>query len=354
MMQKEPYHLTFFSGLAIALGILAVIVSLLLWSEGVLSPDRDVWDVLENSIITLMGEYPDKPKTVTGRVLQLLLLVFGTCVFGAVIGKVSSWFVTRALSQEEKMKPFTDHFIVCNWNSKAIGIIHQLLEATKTQPADIVIVSASVVPDRSELERYGNIYFIQADPTHHATLESLQALQAKSVILLADEDTEGPDEKNALIALAIKHLEQTPGQQKDIHVIAELVKLDRRRHLQEAGADEVVSARDYSSGIIAQTAMFRNMSVVYQQLLTYSDDSNEFYFIMPGKYPTSLYGKTFPELSHWISDYNASHAEQPLILVGIKRGNGEILLNPKRHSFQQLEPEDALIVMAFNHVEAIA
>ncbi|TVQ22592.1 MAG: potassium transporter [Leptolyngbya sp. DLM2.Bin15] len=353
-MQKQTNRLTLLSALAAVLIGFVVILELLLWSQGILAPGQEFWDVLENSIITLMGEYPDKPTTVAGRIFQLLLLIFGTFVFGAIIGKVSSFFVTRALWQEKQMKQFKDHFIVCNWNGKAIGIIHQLLEATKTRPTDIVIVSASLVPDRQELDAYSNIYFIQADPTHHATLESLHASQAKSVILLADEETEGPDEKNALIALAIKHLEQTPGQQKDIHVIAELVKLDRRRHLQEAGADEVVSARDYSSGIIAQTAMFRNMSKVYQQLLTYSDDSNEFYFITPGNYPTHFQGKTFPELSKWISDYNASHVHNPLILLGIKRGDGDILLNPKQDMFHHLAADDSLIVMAFQDVERIA
>ncbi|HEY9737932.1 MAG TPA: potassium transporter, partial [Trichocoleus sp.] len=167
------------------------------------------------------------------------------------------------------------------------------------------------------------------------------------------EDSEGPDEKNALIALAIKHLEQIPGHQKDIHVVGELVKLDRRRHLKEAGVDELIAARDYSSGIIAQSAVFKNMSVVYQQLLTYSDDSNEFYFIAPGKYPEHLQGMTFAELSRWISEYSASHADNPLLLIGIKLGHGEILLNPKQSHFERLAAEDSLIVMAFRNVERI-
>lgn len=338
----------------IAIGFLLVfLITLLLWSEGAFASKQTSWEILENAVIALMGEYPDKPRTITGRILQLLLLVFGTFAFGAIVGKISSFFVTRALLQEKALKHFTDHIIICNWNEKAPAVLHQLLEANKGLPRDIVIISASVVEDSSEFEERDEVYFVQADPTHHATLEKFQASQAKAVILLADEETEGPDEKNALIALAIKHLEQTPGRQKDIHVVGELVKLDRHRHLKEAGVDEVISARDYSSGIIAQSAIFRNMSVVYQQLLTYSDDSNEFYFIEPGKYPESLHGKTFTELSQWISDCRASDADNPLLLTGVKRGNGEILLNPKHSQFERLSPEDCLIVMAFRNVERI-
>lgn len=334
-------------------GIGIGLILLLLWLEGELTSEAVAWEAIENAIIALMGEYPDKPNTVSGRLIQLFLLVFGTFAFGAIVGKVSSFFVTRALLKEEKMTNFEDHIIICNWNEKAPAVVEQLLEADKRNPRDIVIISASVIEQVNELKDQDNIHFIQADPTHHATLEKFQASQAKAIILLADEESEGPDEKNALIALAIKHLEEIPGQQKDIHVIGELVKLDRHRHLKEAGVDEVVSAREYSSGIIAQSAVFRNMSLIYQQLLTYSDHSNEFYFIEPGKYPNHLYGKTFPEISKWISEESASHLENPILLIGIKRGDGEILLNPRWSYFDKLKQNDSLIVMAFHNIQKL-
>ncbi|WOD41288.1 potassium channel family protein [Nodosilinea sp. E11] len=333
--------------LAIAL-TLAGVVALLLWQE---SGSSGFWAVLENIVITLMGEYPDKPRSSLGRVLQLLLLISGTFIFGAISGKISSIFVTRALRSETTVSLFNNHIILCNWNDKAAGIIDQLLEGNKDNPIDIVVVAAKPVADRREFPT--QVHFVQDDPTHHDTLERLHASQAKAVILLADEATESPDDKNALIALAIKHLEQIPGRQKDIHVIAELVNLRRRRHLQEAGVDEVVSARDYSAGIMAQSAMFKHMSVVYQQLLTYSDDSNEFYFIDPGRYPNHLWGKSFTELSQWISTYSATQTDNPLLLLGVRRGDGNILLNPKPQSFDRLAPDDALVVMAFRQVDRI-
>ena len=339
----------------IALGMVlffAGVVGLLLWQEGG-SSGNSPWEVLENIIITLMGEYPDKPRSPLGRVLQLLLLASGTFILGAISGKISSIFVTRALLPETTLSLFKDHVILCNWNDKAAGIVDQLLEANKADPIDIVVVAAAIIDQRRDFADQHHIHFIQDDPTHHDTLERLQASQAKAIILLADEATESPDDKNALIALAIKHLEHIPGRQKDIHVIAELVNQRRRRHLQEAGVDEVVSAHDYSAGIMAQSAMFKNMSVVYQQLLTYSDSSNEFYFIDPGRYPMTLWGKTFAELNHWISDYSANQPDNPLLLLGVRRGSGEIFLNPKPEQFHRLATDDALVVMAFKKIDRI-
>jgi voltage-gated potassium channel len=331
--------------------MVGAVVGILLWSEGGFADPATAWEIITNVLITLVGEYPDKPKTILGQVFQLLLLLFGTFIFGALVGKFSSFFVTQALLQEKNMQVFNDHIIICNWNEKAPAVIHQLLQGNQKQPRDIVVISASEIPQKNEFISQTHVHFVQADPTHHATLQKFFAPQAKAIILLADEDTQGPDEKNALIALAIKHLERTPQLERNIHVVAELVNLDRYRHLKEAGVDEVVSARDYSSGIIAQSALFKNMSVVYQQLLTYTEDTNEFYFIEPGHYPVSWRGLSFGELSQQVSRF--SQPEQPLMLVGIRRGDGAILLNPKRSQFQYLAPDDTLIIMAFQPIATL-
>ncbi|MEN9253359.1 MAG: NAD-binding protein [Gloeomargarita sp. SZTDM-1c_bins_89] len=332
----------------VALALLAGIVGVLLWSEGGFTAPAVAWDIVTNALITLLGEYPDKPRTLIGQVFQLLLLLFGTLVFGAIVGKFSSFFVTQALWQEKAMQTFCDHIIICNWNEKAPAVVHQLLEGTRRNPRDILVISASDIPQKADFADEPHVHFVQADPTHHATLRKYHAHQARAVILLADEDTPGPDEKNVLIALAIKHLEVEPHLPQNIHVVAELVKLDRYRHLKEAGVDEVVSAQTYSAGMIAQSALFRNMSVVYQQLLTYSDDTNEFYFIEPGNYPASWRGLTFVELSQQVA--RCSQPEQPIMLVGIRRGDGRIVLNPKLSQFPALAADDTLIVMAFQTI----
>jgi voltage-gated potassium channel len=348
---KNPRRLPLLLGFSLLL--LLTIIGLLIWDEMMVVSERSSWEVLENAIITLMGEYPDKPTTVLGRILQLLLLVFGTLVFGTIVGKTSSLFVTRALAQEKFMKEFKNHVIICNWNDKASAIIHQIIKGNNGNAMDIVIVSAGSMENSKNFSNRNDVYFINGDPTHHETLSNLQATQAKSIILLADEHTVSPDEKNALIALAIKHLEQTPGHNTDIHVIAELVNLNLRRHLLDAGVDEIIAARDYSSGIIAQSAMFKNMSVVYQQLLTYSNDTNEFYFIPPGNYPNHFLGKTFRELTKLVNDAGTTNPDNPLMLVGVKLGNGEILLNPRPRDFSKLARDDSLIVMAFYYITHI-
>ena len=340
--------------LSAPIGLVAALILLLAFAEGAFSGDGSLWGVLEGAIITLMGEYPDPATTSSGRLVQLLLLASGTLVLGTIVGKISSLFVTHALQRDVSMKKFSDHIIICNWNNKAPSVIRQLAVSAGDESRDIVVVSSSEIREKNDFEDCETVHFVREDPSHHAVLSSLNATRAKSVILLADPESSGPDEKNALIALAVKHLEQSPERDLDIHVVAELIQPDRRRHLHEAGVDEVVMFQDYSSGILAQSALFHNMSVVYQRLLTYSDDTNEIYFIEPGAYPASYAGKSFPELCKAVKESESASEDNPLLLLGVKLRNGDILLNPQKQRFAALSEGDTLIVMAFRPIARIA
>ncbi|WP_297041116.1 hypothetical protein [Thermosynechococcus sp. OHK43] len=97
-----------------AIAILVLLIVAFVWSEEALQSPSRAWEALSNAIITLVGEYPDRPRTLLGQVVQLLLLLFGTFAFGALIGKFSSYFVTQALAQTLAMKSFSNHIIICN------------------------------------------------------------------------------------------------------------------------------------------------------------------------------------------------------------------------------------------------
>jgi hypothetical protein len=117
------------------------------------------------------------------------------------------------------------------------------------------------------------------------------------------------------------------------------------QHLLDAGVDEWVCSSDYGLGIIAQCALYGKLSDVYQQLLTYSKETNEIYMVQPGKYTKSLIGKDFKELSEMIA--GSRNPENPAVLLGAKRGE-RVILNPKKSEFDVLQEGDALIVMAFD------
>jgi voltage-gated potassium channel len=265
---------------------------------------------------------------------------------GAIVGKISSVFVTKSLLQRNKMKKYKHFVVVCNWNTKAPGIVSELLQADEA--LNVVVVHTGAVnlhTDFKEEER-DRLSFHQADPMNYEVLRGIRIPDAKSVILLADASVENPDDKNALIALAIKHLEK---ETTDVHVVVELIHTNRRKHLLDAGADEVICSTDYTAGIIAQSAIYNRMSEVYERLLSYSANTNEIYFV--SKYPSSFIGKPFLDLIPEVSQ-RSDEQKSPVLLIGIKRKE-KIFLNPKSERVSVLEKNDELIVMSYDRVEQI-
>ena len=246
---------------------------------------------------------------------------------------------------------FKNHIVICNWNQRAEEIIQQLFDSHVNNHLDIVMVSASPIDKIALPDEYKeHLHLVQNDPTQHNTLSNVNAHKARSIIILADNKSESPDDKSVLIALAVKHLEKTLN--KDLYVVAELININRKRHLKDAGADEIICSMSYSSGIIAQSALFKNMSEIYQRLLSYSKDTNEIYFVSPKQYPEKYLGMNFADIAYKINEKRKELNESPVLLLGVKH-KGDILLNPRQTEFSELCEEDSLIIMAFENIKKI-
>jgi voltage-gated potassium channel len=190
---------------------------------------------------------------------------------------------------------------------------------------------------------YEKVYFIRSDPTLHDVLRRARAHYARSVIILADRECSDPDAKTALISLAITKLEQNVDPKP--HIIAEVINAHKVQHLLDAGVDEWVCSANYGLGIIAQSALYGKLSDIYQQLLTYSEETNEIYLVDDHKYPQRFLGKRFQEVAEILN--TDRNPKNPIILLGVKR-NERVLLNPKPEDFDTFKAGDSLIVMSFD------
>jgi voltage-gated potassium channel len=313
-------------------------------SEKQQNPDLTLFDAFRIVLVFFLGEYGDEPKTFTGKVLSVVLFILGIVVVGAFIGKVASVFVE--LKMEVKMpKDMESHIVMCNWHDRGDRIIKELHSQLAAPETDIIVITEKDVNER-ELRlnpEYEKVFFIESDPTLHDVLKRARAHLATSVILLADDEFPDPDAKTALIALALAKL--TKDLPKKPHVIAEVMNHHKIEHLLDAGIDEWVCSNDYGLGILAQSALYGKLSEVYQQLLTYSKDTNEIYMVDNKHYPQGFLGKGFTEITALL---NANrNPANPAILLGVKRDNC-VILNPKEDEFNVLKPGDSLIVIAFD------
>jgi len=237
-------------------------------------------------------------------------------------------------------KELENHIVICNWNergSRIIEEIHSPLAAPKTE----IIVITEKHKKRKELRSDRRVHFRKADPTSHDVLKKARVYLAKSVIILADSESQDPDGKAALISLAIQKLKKDSG--KGPYIIAEITSPHKKELLEVGGVTELVCSTDYGFRIMAQCAVNAKLSEVYQQLLAYSKETNEIYFVDRYHYPKCFKDRSLKEVSRIINDDR--DPENPAILLGVKRGD-EVLLNPREKDFT-IEQNDTLIVMAY-------
>lgn len=310
----------------------------------------DLFDAFRLVLVLFLGEYEEfGPVTVVGKIIAVLSFILGVAIVATAVGKIASVFVN--IKREVKVpKEIKSHIVICNWNDKGDRIIKEIHSPQAEPETEIFIVTDKEDKEIMEEElrassEYQKVYFIKGDPTLHSVLRnSAQAHLAKSIIILADERCPDPDAKTALIALAVTKLEKE--QVKKPHIVAEVINHRKIEHLTDAGVDEWICATDYGLGIMAQCALYQKLSEVYHQLLTYSKDTNEIYMVAGENFPRVFIENkmTFKEVSKFLNENRDS--ENPVIPVGIKRGE-RVILNPRENEFDYFKEGDSLIVIAF-------
>lgn len=306
----------------------------------------DVFDAYWLLLVFYLSGLEDfGPVTIFGKFLSLSVFILGLLTVATVIGKITSVLVLRAQKEVKMPENVSGHIAICNWNEKGDRIIKEIHNPEGEPETEIIIVTEKKV-NEAELRKskeYEKVYFIEGDPTLHSVLGAARVHLAKSVIILADNESPDPDAKSALIALAITKLEKELPRKP--HIVAEVINHRKISHLLDAGVDEYVCAVDFGLGILAQSALYYKMSDVYQHLLSYSKDTNEIYIVQKEKYSDILVGKTFSEINAILGKNRDS--DNPVIPLGIKRQD-KLILNPRKGEFDKLREEDSLIVMAFS------
>ncbi|RKZ71836.1 MAG: potassium transporter [Candidatus Parabeggiatoa sp. nov. 1] len=321
-----------------------VSVFIIYYFERDLNSELTIIESFRIVLALFLGEYGDAQQTDVGKFISVMVFILGIVTLATLVGRIAALFVE--LKMEVKMpKDLEKHIVICNWHSNADRIVKELHSPLAAPEKDILVITEAEI-NETELRmspEYEKVFFIRSDPTLHVVLKRAQVQQAESVIILSDHENSDPDAKAALISLAITKLYQNMPQKP--RIVAEISNPHKVHHLMDAGVDEWVCAADYGLGIIAQAALFGKLSDVYQQLLTYSEETNEIYLLNSDKYPQWFQGKKFEELAEIL--IKGRSVKNPTILVGIKR-EAQVLLNPKEDEFDQLKPDDSLVVMAFD------
>jgi voltage-gated potassium channel len=278
-IKKENLHKLFFLTLLIALlGVLGI---------SYLEKDINLADALWWSFVTIttVGYGDITPVSLGGRLIAILIMLFGIGFLGMFTATIASIFVENKIKEGKGLKKveIKDHFILCGWSYKVRDIIEELRADSKAKDTPIVIVAN--IPEKPVEDKY--TFFIQGE-IDHETMDKANLKQARGVIILADEtvDPYSRDAKTVLAILTVKTLNP------HVYTCVEIVEAKNIHYCQMAKADEIIIIGELSTNLLVQAALDHGITRIVTELVS-NRYGNEFYKISP---PAEFIGAKFLDL----------------------------------------------------------
>ncbi len=254
---------------------------------------------------------------------MLFITMGGIFVVSAFIGVLTSGLENK-LEELRKGRSFVvekDHTLILGWSPQVFTILSELVIANESRSdASVVILSET---DKVEMEdeiashvpelKNTRVICRRGNPIDTTDLQLVNPTEARSVIIIAPPETKDPDTHVIKSILAL-----TGNRERDnrFHIVAEIRNPKNMIPARMVGRDEaeLVLFSELISRITVQTCRQSGLSVVYTELLDF--DGDEIYF---GDV-AHLAGKTFGD---------ALFAFEDSALIGLRRADGAILLNPE-------------------------
>lgn len=310
--------------------------------NGLENQDYNFFQVVYITLLRMLdpGVVSDDPIRPQFLIFMLAATVMGLFVTSILIAIVNSG-VIKKINNLRKGKSFVfekNHTVILGWSFQVFPIISELIVANENQKNMSIVILAE--KDKVEMEdeimihvgdtKNTKVICRTGNPIDIHNLELTNLHQARSIIIIAPEDSYDPDSSVIKTILAITN---NPHRDKNhlFHIVAEIRDPRNVIIAEIAGKEEVqLVIFDYLiSRITAQTCRQPGLSVVFTELLDFSGD--EIYF----QYEPKLAGRTFVEA---MFSYNTS------TIIGIRKNDGTILIKPSFDTI--LEDNDKIIAIS--------
>jgi voltage-gated potassium channel len=228
--------------LLIALAVLVVAGSIAFTiTDGVSVGYGFVWTL---DTVTTLGSIQD-PHSTSGRVVVVLLEIFGIGTLFYGLATVAEFFVTGRLSglldhrrNQRMIDSYSDHVIVCGFGRVGRQVSRDLVGA------GVPHVAIDAEPANREMADSMGVSFVESNAADDEVLIGAGIRRARAVIACADSDAE-----NIFIALTARELAP------DVFIVARASADDSEKKLRRAGADRVISPYKISGSEMARTAV---------------------------------------------------------------------------------------------------
>ena len=250
--------------------------------------------------------------------------------------------IVNRLRQQKRRKGMknvnlSNHFVICGWNSTSndfVTTIKNILNNYIVHNSNKIVIVNKYLRDNFEqhedlihLQDKKQLEYIYGDAKDNRSLKAASINKAKTVILLADDNSMEADERTLLRALAISRYckEEAHDTIDHIYIIAEINNPELKESFYDSDVNEIVCTAETGKNILIQSMINHGISEVLSTILTYNRN-NEFYSIDLRRYKMFV-GKKFDKLLLELRKHN-------ILLIGIKSRhfdeNGKEIIDIKK------------------------
>ncbi|HKY47444.1 MAG TPA: NAD-binding protein [Acidimicrobiia bacterium] len=313
------FYRSLFIGLTITLALAALAVTVFERDVDIASFGQSFYWALTTVIGAGDSGYVSSP---VGWVVSWLLNLFGVGIVAAMTGALVGFVIDFLLKEGQGMGAagFSDHVVVCGWNSTARDLIDEL--KSDDYGSNIVLI------DSAERNPAGDgVYFIRGDGVNDDDLRRAGITTARAAIICPKDGTDDADMHSILIGLAIESLAP------EVRTVVEVNNPKHVEHFKRADVDEVLVTSKLASRLLARTALHPGLGDLVTDMVS-GGVGSELYRI---PVPERLTGRSVLEVASLLLQFNDA------TLLAVAR-NGSVLANPGAQFM--LVPGDEMVLMA--------
>jgi voltage-gated potassium channel len=313
------FYRSLFIGLTITLVLAALAVTVSERDVDIASFGQSFYWALTTVIGAGDSGYVASP---VGWVVSWLLNLFGVGIVAAMTGALVGFVIDFLLKEGQGMGAagFSDHVVVCGWNSTARDLIDEL--KSEDYGSSIVLI------DNAERNPAGDgVYFIRGDGVNDDDLRRAGIMTAKAAIICPKDGTDDADMHSILVGLAIDSMAP------DVRTVVEVNNPKHVAHFKRADVDEVLVTSKLASRLLARTALHPGLGDLVTDMVSGGIGSELYRIPMPER----MAGRRVLEVAALLLQFNDA------TLLAVAR-NGSVLANPGAQF--TLESGDEMVLMA--------
>lgn len=258
---------------------------------------ENLGDALWWSIVTIATVgYGDKvPVTAAGRIVGSITIISGLILISLFTATISSVFVARKIKESQGLQDidFTNHILVCGWNSHVEEILRIFNRYSTSSETMKIVLANEAQPELMEVvgEAYPNldIKFVRGDFSREPVLHRANIKAAQAAIIVPDATSQSghlSDDKTLLALLTMKSLNPA------LKVFTHIVNKENYQHVKRANADEVIVSDQHVGFFLANQILYPGAPQVAMELLNY-EHGNDIHRV---PILEEFVGKTFEEV----------------------------------------------------------